>query len=149
MKVIFLGVDGVLNSKGTSTLDETYINRLKQIINETGAKVVLASSWKNMIYYPDMYDDSEKIQLDELMSKHGIEFIGLLPDLSEDKRDIEVLEWMSNKRDKIESFVIIDDLPNKLYETFPDNFVRTGGYLLGGISDKNVKDAVSILNKQV
>ncbi len=31
MKVIFLDIDGVLNSKGTSTLDDTYISRLKEI----------------------------------------------------------------------------------------------------------------------
>ena len=48
----------------------------------------------------------------------------------------------------MESFVILDDLPYKFKEYFPNNFVKTGGYLLGGLSEENVEEAVRILNKE-
>lgn len=146
MKVIFLDIDGVLNSRGTATLEKTYIDRLKRIIDETGALLVLTSSWKDMIYHPDIYGDFEKKQLDTLMNKSGLKFAGVTPDINEEKREIEIMQWLGERIGRIESFVIIDDLPYKFDEKFPNKFVRTGGYLGGGISDKNVEDAIKILN---
>ena len=60
MKVIFLDIDGVLNANedfggrskpnpsihGILGITTTRLNRLKQIIDKTDAKIVLTSSWK-------------------------------------------------------------------------------------------------------
>ena len=55
MKIIFLDVDGVLNSQdllercGEDKLvpiDEENIRCLKEIVDETGAEIVLSSSWR-------------------------------------------------------------------------------------------------------
>ena len=54
MKVIFLDIDGVLNCGTTTELTKTgdrfvenkFIERLKKIVDETGAKVVLSSDWR-------------------------------------------------------------------------------------------------------
>lgn len=147
MKVIFLDIDGVLNSKGTASLDNTYIDRLRQLVKETDAKIVLSSSWKDIIYNPDDYNESDKSMLDRLMNKEGLPFIGVLPDINEDKREAEITEWLNDHKGRVESFVILDDLPYRFIEVFPMNFVRTGGYLFGGLSDKNVEDAIEILNR--
>lgn len=61
MKVIFLDVDGVLNSndyieytsknnvKGIlEEIDPKKIDMLKQVLNITGAKIVVSSSWRNI-----------------------------------------------------------------------------------------------------
>ena len=54
MKVIFLDVDGVLNSQQLFeksedaqliSVDEENIKNLKKIVDATGAKIVLSSSW--------------------------------------------------------------------------------------------------------
>ena len=54
MKVIFLDVDGVLNSQQLFekceddqliSVDEDNIKNLKTIVDATGAKIVLSSSW--------------------------------------------------------------------------------------------------------
>lgn len=76
MKVIFLDIDGVLNSKGTSTLDDTYISRLKEIVKATDAKIVLSSSWKDVIYNPETYNDTDRKMLDTLMNMDGLPFAG-------------------------------------------------------------------------
>ena len=62
MKVIFLDIDGVLNSETFSKdnhkvylatgeikpdVDEKAVQRLVTIIKETNAKIVLSSSWRN------------------------------------------------------------------------------------------------------
>ena len=68
MKIIFLDIDGVLNTsetfmkriknyekthKWTAEIDLDRVSRLKYIINMTGAKVVLSSSWRLMGKFED------------------------------------------------------------------------------------------------
>ena len=68
MKIIFLDVDGVLNTSETFRrrrieyektkkwnveIDLDRVARLKYIINMTGAKVVLSSSWRLMGKFKD------------------------------------------------------------------------------------------------
>ena len=49
-KVIFLDVDGVLNSTKTlyedSSLEDNLILNLKELVNKTEAKIILSSSWR-------------------------------------------------------------------------------------------------------
>ena len=54
MKVIYLDIDGVLNStftterlEGVVGIDDELLSNLKSIVDYTGAKIVLISSWKN------------------------------------------------------------------------------------------------------
>ena len=50
MKVIFLDVDGVLNSKqddySIKLRTDSHLNFLRMIVKSTGAKIVLSSSWR-------------------------------------------------------------------------------------------------------
>jgi hypothetical protein len=53
MKVIFLDIDGVLNTTSTTEMFEEYtfvedekVQLLKQLVTRTGAKIVLSSSWR-------------------------------------------------------------------------------------------------------
>ena len=54
MKVIFLDIDGVLNNEYSKTrapsgvigIDGDKVKRLRKIVESTGAKLVLTSSWK-------------------------------------------------------------------------------------------------------
>ena len=53
MKLIFLDVDGVLNSAewletNQGEIDPAKVRLLKQMIDATGAKVVLSSTWRNI-----------------------------------------------------------------------------------------------------
>ena len=80
MKVIFLDVDGVLNSdeyidraqkqeiQGIERhIDVEKIKLLKKAIDETGAKVVLSSSWR--------FTKNEQY-LKKLLEKYGIYLVG-------------------------------------------------------------------------
>lgn len=61
MKIIFLDIDGTVNNITTfkkryykwkktgiwdSMLDDTMLKRLKEIVDETGAKIILTSVWR-------------------------------------------------------------------------------------------------------
>jgi len=50
LRLIFLDVDGVLNSadsKNTGVISPVFLSRLREIIAATGASVVLSSTWRN------------------------------------------------------------------------------------------------------
>lgn len=55
MKIIFLDIDGVLNSRAydrkrnwneQTDIDETRLPLIKEIVDATGAKIVLSSTWR-------------------------------------------------------------------------------------------------------
>ena len=55
MKILFLDIDGVLNSRAydrkrnwseLTNIDETRLPLVKKIIDKTGAKIVLISTWR-------------------------------------------------------------------------------------------------------
>ena len=91
MKVIFLDIDGVLNTSETFKIreqieketgiwnieiDEFRVEYLKQIIDDTGAKVVLSSGWKKDFENIDgkIIPIHEKgIGLLNILNKHCIE----------------------------------------------------------------------------
>ena len=51
MKIIFLDFNGILDTyDNMDVIDEYNLNRLKRIVDESGAKVVLTTSNKNNYY---------------------------------------------------------------------------------------------------
>ena len=86
MKVIFLDIDGVLNCKSTPNprkfpyiVDPKLLKRFKRLLQRTGAKVVLSSTWR--------YDPAGLFS-----AKHwGIPFIDVIPDMPKRPRRDEVL----------------------------------------------------------
>ena len=91
MKVIFLDIDGVLNSKNTPNprklpyiVDRRLLARFKRLLDRTGAKVVLSSTWR--------YDPAGLYSA----KRWGIPFIGVTPDLPKRPRRDEVLTWLKS-----------------------------------------------------
>lgn len=47
MKIIFLDIDGVLNYENSkSKVEEEKVKLLKEIVDKTGAEIVLSSDWR-------------------------------------------------------------------------------------------------------
>lgn len=119
MKIIFLDFDGVivtlesmfsrrfegkLKEGGISHDPLSYlaVHFLNDIIEETGAKVVVSSVWR-------MGNTEQELQ--NILNKAGFkgEVIGRTP-IRHIERGLEIQEWMDNHADlNIESFVILDD----------------------------------------
>lgn len=108
MKVIFLDIDGVLNCKNTANprkfpyiVDRRLLKRFKRLLERTGAKVVLSSTWR--------YDPAGIFS-----AKHwGIPFVDVIPDMPKKPRRDEILAWLKG-HPKVKRFVIIDDEDDEL-----------------------------------
>lgn len=164
MKVVFLDVDGVLNSLYSHSIDNSerwtedevsmyHIEKLKRLIQETNAKIVLSSCWKNYLpMFIDKYELNDfQIELGQILLRKlkevGLEIYDVLPDLERKVRrntkGYEIEAWLKEHLD-VEVFVVIDDedivLPEQksvfLKTTFKD-----------GLTDEIVDKAIEILNK--
>lgn len=111
MKVIFLDVDGVLNSDkffdnniDNSYIDEKTVRLVKKAVEETGAKVVVSSSFR----YKRSFG---KVQ--EILLRNGIIF-DKTPFL-DNERGKEIKQWISENSEElndgleIEDYVVLDD----------------------------------------
>ena len=127
MKVIFLDVDGVLNTeecdnapkegeKGSEAflyhentpipLLKRCLNNLQCVLQQTDAKIVISSSWR---LFPERLELLTKI-LEALSPSEEPVVIGITPDLSNSwsGRGEEVQAWL-NQNKNCSRFVIVDD----------------------------------------
>ena len=108
MKVIFLDIDGVLNCDKTPNprkfpyiVDKKLLVRLKKLLDRTGAKVVLSSTWR-----------CDPVGL--FAAKHwGVPFIDVCPDKPRSSRCREITSWLAD-HPKVTRFVVIDDEDDEL-----------------------------------
>lgn len=129
-KVIFLDIDGVLNSNfwnenhqreisdGT-LIDESKIKLLCKLIRDTDAQIILHSGWK---YWFDsdlkpLRKEAENLRV--LLEKEGMAICGVTPDhaTEEIKRNRkfslvkagEILAWLEQHND-VDAWIVLDDL---------------------------------------
>ena len=145
MKIIFLDIDGVLNDgftilgtgKDFPTMD--HLTCLKQIVDATGAEIVLSSSWR---FYATYRNDVRNA-----LKKVDLAFIDHTKELKD--RATEIEEWLS-RHPEAESFVILDDGREPDGKTslkrLADNLVKTEWEL--GLLSEHVQQAIDILNKK-
>lgn len=153
MKIIFLDIDGVLNSDEyfdkiknlniegiQNKVEVEKIKLLKQAIDITGAKVVLTSSWR--------YRTNAKY-LKELLLEYDI-----IPDSTpylNNRRGLEIKEWLEEHSD-IENFVILDDEVSSTYDEYLlERLIKisngNGGNFGEGLQEKDVKEIVKRLGE--
>jgi hypothetical protein len=150
-KIIFLDVDGVLNSndtedvfKGYIGLDYSGIKLLSEIIDATKAEIVLISSWKHR-WYKDDKDRQDNLAnyLDQRLAAEGLKIIDKTEGMSD--RGAGIVKWLSEH--PAESWIVLDD------EIFPDyeeygimpHLVKTSFYD-GGLKEKHIEIAIKMLN---
>jgi hypothetical protein len=108
MKVIFLDIDGVLNCKKTLNprklpyiVDPELLKCFESLLERTGAKVVLSSTWR--------YDPAGLFS-----AKHwGVPFIDVTPDMPTQPRRNEVLAWLK-QHPGVDRYAVIDDEDDEL-----------------------------------
>lgn len=109
MKVIFLDVDGVLNTAsllyhyGFSHIDDDMVGLLATVVSKTGAKIVLSSTWR-------LERESMRMVRDAL-GRHGLEIIDKTPTLADSFRSEEISRWLKD-HPEAKRYAIIDDDPD-------------------------------------
>ena len=162
MKVIFLDIDGVLNVIGQGhdefgqIFHQHFMDNLKRIVDETGAKIIMSSSWRH----------AGLVKMQAMWEKRGLagELIGVTPDLWRRVKDEEYHERLQrgdeiqvilNLRPEITNYVILDDDQDML-DSQLGNFVCTSNNInhpdcidIGyGLTNECTNKAIRILNRK-
>lgn len=161
MKIIFTDIDGVCNASftkiflvptGTIFVMDSKLELLKQLVDRTGAKLVLSSTWRHGFYDLqngiNSVDASDYIALRDKFAEFGLEFIGHTPITNGgmNRRGEEIDMWLKSwDGEPIESLVVLDDLNGCYLRPYSGRLVRTS--FSKGLMQKHVDLAVKILNK--
>ena len=105
--VIFLDIDGVLNilqnvQELSLPLERQSVTVLNDLIRESGAKVVISSSWR-------LYYSLDKIR--DILEDYGFsgDIIGKTPVMKGSQRGEEIKTWLQIHGEEVQNFVILDD----------------------------------------
>ena len=144
MNVIFFDIDGVLNYYQSRGLDWDIVDNLIKLAQETDSKLVMSSSWKDVLINPDRNSEPDKKYIQNLLNTMGELYIGYTPETPKDERELEVQEWLDNHPD-VNNFVIFDDLDYRFEEFFGERFIKTSGFNKNGLTKENIQQAKIIL----
>jgi hypothetical protein len=155
MKVLFLDIDGVLNSReydsgrswvnGDFFIDETRLPLLKRVVEETGAKIVLSSTRREHWDADPTQCEEEGKYINECLARYGLsiydktDILGLF---TERKGEIE--KWLS-EHDDVERFAIVDDFC-MMWGRLEKFFVGTDRNEGRGLEERHVQKLIRILN---
>lgn len=141
MKILFLDIDGVLNSaavladKGRhDAIDRDMVERINRVVRDTGCNIVISSTWR--LLWP-------LGELKALLRQHGMidVVIGQTPRL--DRRDNEILEWLA-EHPEVTRFVAVDD---DTFDMTAINHRLVATSFQTGMLDHHADQAIAILNK--
>lgn len=178
MKVIFLDIDGVLNTWSfianlpasasyQDAIDPEAVARLNRIVEVSGAKVVISSSWRRKHTSKDMQElldaqgfrgevigrtgvfvepmrSADRAKSPPVLSheKYGFPKARGMSDYSYPERAFEVQAWLLDSSLSVDGFVILDDIGD--WDWLLDHLVNTDPRI--GLTDKDVDKAIVILN---
>ena len=163
MKVIFLDIDGVLNHSQTMSktpsgwtgLSENLVSRLGIITKETGAVVVLTTTWKVDWDKNEEYRMPDGVYLHQKLMKEKIFIFDKTESFPDKKvqdsfyRGREILNFL-DAHPEITSYIILDDNEFE-FEQYPDTimpyFIHTDAAC--GLSIPNMNQALELLGKKV
>lgn len=152
MKVIFLDIDGVLNSyihdrersEKDGNIDRTRLVLLKELVDRTGAKIVLSSSWRN-------HWDKDETKCDEIGREIALDFASAGLEIYDKTLKVGYLErsqeinlWLKDNAN-VEKFVIFDDNGYNWRE-LSDNLIQTNYRIGRGLEKEHINKAMELLS---
>ena len=149
MNIIFFDIDGVLNYYKSHGIDWDIVDNLIQLAKDTDAKLVMSSSWRDVLINPERNSEPDKKYIHHLIDAMGDLYIGHTPMFDdEDNRELEIQEWL-DEHPNVDHFVIFDDLDYRFAEFFDERFIKTSGFNNKGLTMENIAQAKEILRKDI
>jgi hypothetical protein len=153
-RVLFLDVDGVLNHRGvftpgagTAILCPKAVERLKRVVSETGAAVVLSSTWR-LGRVPN--EHLSKLKACGVMDKAHEDWrtIEMPHDFTTSRlifsrRGDEIAEWLA-RHPEVTEYAIVDDDSDMLPEQSA-RFVQTS--FEDGLTDRHADALISLFSR--
>lgn len=153
MKILFLDIDGVLNSSTYRTqmgmryfseiIDRRKMPLLKHIVEETGAEVVLSSTWRKFWNEGEPQLDSVGQHINEVFAEFGLSVYSKTPVLENAGRNVEIKVWLDEKR-YVDGYVILDDKDFGWSADLRAHFIRTD-QSGDGLGEIQVQQAIDVL----
>lgn len=163
-KVIFLDIDGVLNSdlwneknqhaiSGGLLIDSDKVELLSEIVIRTGANIVLHSGWK--FWFNSKLEPLRKEShvLVELFEQRNLAITDITPDFSTEEirktkkfslvKGKEILAWL-DEHPNVENWIVIDDL-DLHNDEMERHQVRTNQ--ITGLTREDVNLAIDMLHE--
>jgi hypothetical protein len=155
MKVIFLDIDGVLNSQEflqnnkNEPVDKRNVSILRGVIDKTGAVIVMSSAWR--LWFDDnmMPKEGYSQYLYDILSELGIKIFAKTPDFSTEEirakktfshiKAKEIIAWLNEHR-SVEKYAVIDDL-DLMNEEVNARLIKINGQV--GITEE---DAIRVID---
>ena len=158
LKVLFLDVDGVLNCRSTKDycgkyigIDDGKVELLKEIIDATGAIIVLVSTWKECWTNEQRFkpnQDELATYLDEKLAKQGLTAVDKTIDGNSFRRGKGILRYIELQKEKgidINKYVILDDEMFDYLETKMTRHLIQTSFYQNGLEKKHVRKAIERL----
>ena len=164
MNIIFLDIDGVLNSlpyfenmaskNEFCELNNDNVSILAKIYHQNDAKIVLSSTWRFLKdktgHAGDMYS-----YLIQTLSEYNMQIISITPIISAN-RPKEIKAWLDNNNIyKVINYIIIDDDFSKShYDKYGlgDKLIQTKYFCHdlseGGLQEKHIKQAKELFQNK-
>lgn len=158
VKVLFLDVDGVLNCHSTKDacgryigIDDKKVVLLKEIVDSTGAIIVLISTWKRCwTNEPRLKPNQDELAsyLDEKLLKQGLVAIDKTIDGNSHRRGKGILRYIELQKEKginVNKYVILDDEMFDYLETKMTKHLLQTSFYQNGLEKKHVRKAIERL----
>ena len=121
MKVIFFKVDGVLNfpdsdavaPSGAKGVAEARVKQLKNIVQESGSRLVLYGSWTKDWNFDDAKCTVDGIYLNKKMNRRGIHILDKVNDDLSDSDGIN--DWLS-RHPNVTEYCTLENIENVRWE---------------------------------
>lgn len=147
-KIIFLDVDGVLNRRvlGEPQICPECCRNLNDILEATGAMVVVSSSWRYQILRGDHTNESWAKQFHD----HGAERLTVIDTIDADRghytRGKLIRLWLALKRGEfgVRQYCVIDDEDYDIGTYHVTRFIQTDPRV--GLTASDAARAIQILN---
>lgn len=167
MNIIFLDIDGVLNSMAYfdslendnneehQEIIDYHLKMLAKIYHECNAKIVLSSTWRKLDDKSDEAAYQMYQYLLDSLAKYNMEIISKTP-IMDLNRPLEIVSWLNDQEDKekIRFVSLDDDFTKEEYEKYGigEHLVKTEFFCKnesdGGLQQRHVDQAIKILKDQ-
>ena len=112
------------------------VKALKRILDETGAKIVISSTWRK----------SKSLgELKAIFAQYGISYdavIDTTPNSRDGIRGAQIMTWLKVNGRNVEKYIVIDDEDFDIKE-YTDRIVKTLGGLNSGLSESDASKYVA------
>ena len=159
-KIIFLDVDGVLNYRFSKSyfidkegcyrgIDNFLVKKLKRIVDETDASIVLTSTWKDSFEIGAYKQEKKHAKyLSNKLRREGLKIVDKTSEPEWKYRGLGITSWLE-KHPEVTDWVILDDetfdyreIGDKCFKHFVFTNEDTG------LMDWQVDEAIKILNNE-